>query len=556
MLHELPRPIRTSMGDDLHPEYPSSAFVDDSTLLVSDGHGSLQLLDITSCPARLINSYDMLLPEASGSLRSNIPFKVHTAHKTSPTTCITVISSKHHPPLDQSTKKRINLTNVQYDIWAASINLELLSQDKPVPLDIMWHRRGSNVPTYVAFDNTRRVFILIGNSAYRSLEAPAVPSYTPAADEIAPIPRHGENLDRESGNVVTVTDTPTKPPPYSWTQTNETVTVAFPLPASTSKTDIKVTFSPRTLTLLVHGNDERTPVPLPKYTTKALWDGIQSSTSYWTWDREADHAFGLLTLYLDKQHEGTRWSQVFAASGTKPSNQVSDAEDIEVPETLDPSELYHIRESLEKYTTALQKGEDPSGLGLGHGVPSLGEGEIDEEIDSDIGDSVMVTWVGEDGSPPWASNIGMDSLLTLLSTPLQGTDGTSPSLVIKNGVDGALFTLGEAPNPSDPPVWSHSSTFSALSFVLASKRDTRFVHHISSRAVLAFESGARGLGGNIYMYRNTSRVHDQYAQQAVLKIGGGSGGSLLGVGLLKILNGKSVVCCLCEGEFVILREII
>ena len=37
--------------------------------------------------------------------------------------------------------------------------------------------------------------------------------------------------------------------------------------------------------------------------------------------------------------------------------------------------------------------------------------------------------------------------------------------------------------------------WSALAFVLASKRDTRFVHHAGPRAVFAFESGGGAAGG-------------------------------------------------------------
>jgi len=95
-----------------------------------------------------------------------------------------------------------------------------------------------------------------------------------------------------------------------------------------------------------------------------------------------------------------------------------------------------------------------------------------------------------------------------------------------------------------------------LAFVLASKRETRFVHHVGSQAVLAFESGARELGGNVYVYRNTTKVHDKWAQQAVLKVGSGNGGSLLGVGLIQTKNGTQVVVCLCEGEWVVMSNVL
>lgn len=234
---------------------------------------------------------------------------------------------------------------------------------------------------------------------------------------------------------------------------------------------------------------------LPRYSLKQLWDGIAPSSSVWTWDKDAEHSFGLLTLHLDKQHEGTRWSHVFASAGTVVSP--ADAADEDVPETLDPSELWHIRESLGKYTTALRSGEDASGLGLGTGVPSLADGEMDEEVDASMGRTAWVTWANVDASTPqWAQ--GEDGPPTnILATPLPGTSGDA-SLVVKNHMDGLLFTV--TPGLSSAVPWKHSSTFPVLAFVLASKRDTRFTFHLSSQAVLAFESGSAPGGGNICIY--------------------------------------------------------
>ena len=269
-----------------------------------------------------------------------------------------------------------------------------------------------------------------------------------------------------------------------------------------------------------------------------LWAGIQASDALWTFDRSAEHAYGLLTLHIDKTHAGTRWPQLFEA-------------DDGVSETLDPTELYNIREALEKYTTAAQSGEDASGLGLGSGMPSLAEGEIDDEVDFDTGDVVCLTWVALDGSvPAWAAK--EDSPFNVLSTPLQGTRRTehSPLLVVKNGLDGLVYTLDAT---ADAPAWTHTSTFCVLSFVLASKRDTRFVHHVGGRAVLAFESGARGLGCNVYVYKATARAGDKTAKQCILKVNDGAGGPLLGVGITHTQDGREVILCLCEGALTVMH---
>ena len=415
-------------------------------------------------------------------------------------------------------------------------------------MDMLWHRRGEHVPISTAYDSSRQAHLLIGGSIYRTAGSPAPPtsSYEPSQDEFAPIPRSNENLDYG----------PTKPPPYSWTQTNDEVTLAFPLPSTTDKSYINISFSPRTLTVHVQQDQlsAQPPNPLfPHYSMKQLWDGIQPSTSFWTWDRKAEHSFGLLTLHLDKQNDGTRWVQVFASTGTSASSQ--DDADVEVPETVDPSELYNIRESLEKYTSSLVESEDAGGLGMG--VPSLGQGEIDDEVDTAIGRLAYITWVPavDDGSIiiPDSDYIPFN----LLSTTVPGINPPQISLVVKNSLDGVVFSF---PLGFPTPTWTHTSTFPALAFVLASKQDTRFTHHVPSKAVLAFENGTRDRGGNVYIYRsNTGRRREggrdaeKWAKQAVLKVGDGSGGSLLGVGALKMGNGGHVLLCLCEGELVVIN---
>lgn len=232
--------------------------------------------------------------------------------------------------------------------------------------------------------------------------------------------------------------------------------------------------------------------------------------------------------------------------------------DVEVPETLDPSELYNIRESLEKYTNSLRDGEDAGGIGLGTGVPSLGQGEIDDEMDAAIGRQVYITWITAATSTmeDESTTIPDDVPFSLLSTAVPGASTAELSLVIKNSIDGVVFSLQTTSIPPAPvPIWTHTSTFPALAFVLASKQDTRFTYHISSKAVLAFDNGTRDHGGNVYVYRSNiaQKVgEEKWAKQIVLKVADGLSGSLLGVGALKTSNGEHVLLCLCEGELVVI----
>ncbi|KAG6814254.1 hypothetical protein H0H92_015369 [Tricholoma furcatifolium] len=528
VVFELPRSIQSGNVQLTHREYPSAAFATPSTVLVSDGDGVLYALNLAPDDgAELVGTFS--LPSSSS------PFRIHVVHALSSTEIFAILSSRHYehnPETDTQPKERGNPILATFDVWG--VKVRLTSSPGIQSMDMLWHRRGQDVPIYAAFIKSLDASLLIGGSAYREVDYIAAPSYQPTPDEIAPIPRADEKFDIDAPE-------PPKPPPYSWTQTSDSVTIAIPLPSSTPKSTIKVIFSSQTLTVHVD-NEVTSSVPIARYSTKKLWDGISASTSYWTWDREAEHSFGLLTLYLDKQHEGTKWTQVFASTG--------DPDDVEVLETIDPSELWHIREALEKYTTALREGDDASGLGLGHGVPSLAEGEIDMEVDEAVGRRAFLSWVGDQGSiPVWWKN-AEDIPIQLLSTPLPGWGDAKVSLVVKNNVDGTVHSL-DTRNPISP-VWIHSSTFSALSFVLASKQDTRFTLH-SPDAVFAFEGGVRDRGGNVYIYRSASPT-TKWAKQAILKVGDGFGGSLLGVGAFQVSGSTPVLLCLAESELVLIKN--
>ncbi|KAF8895378.1 hypothetical protein BD779DRAFT_1466807 [Infundibulicybe gibba] len=534
VLRELPRPIQSGAEAPQY-EYPSSAFLSPDTVFVSDGAGLLYIIrfDDPGFAAEIV---------ATHGLESS-PFRIHSVFQTGSNTAAAVLSSRCYAPnsaLNGGSTR--GSARAEFDVWAAHFDLSITQAEANIrPMELLWRRRGSDIPIFSTYHESSKAYLVVGGSVYNDIDTDVPPTYEPSPDEMAPIPRLNENLDR-------VVEEPIKPNPYSWTQTSDSVTVAIPLPSNTPKSQIKVTFTPSALTLHV---DLRGPssIHIPRFSGKEFWDGISASSSYWTWDREGDQSFGLLTLHLDKLHEGTKWAQVFASSGTLPSSETSN-EDVEVPETVDPSELWHIRESLEKYTAALQAGEDPSGLGLGRGVPSLAEGEMDEEVDSSIGRAAYLTWIGHDGSvPPWANSRATS--FQLLSTPIPGYTGAPVSFVIKNNLDGTLFSLGQESDPQQGPIWTHASTFSALAFVLASKQDTRFTHHIPSFAVFAFESGTRDHGGNVYIYRATPGK-DKWAKQAILQVGGGASSSLLGVGLVAACE-KKVFVCLTERELVLLK---
>ena len=443
---------------------------------------------------------------------------------------------KEAPPGASSGRKA---PSVEFDVVAVRVPLQAADDSNVTsPLDILWHRRGANVPLYTKYDKRRSAIILVGGSPYRHIGQPAV---EPPPDEFAPIPRASAD---DTVPIPTSTSL-SKPPPYAWTQDSEEITVALPYPSNTPKAHINVLFSSQTLTALVQGS-----VDAPRYAAARLWGGITPSSSFWTWDAHGAQAYGLLTLHLEKQHAGTRWTHLFDDSLSASGQTATPPE--QVPETLDPSELYAIRESLEKYTAALQEPGSVSGGAMRSS--SLTDGEMDEEVDAAVGTQTCITWVAvADGSDPAFAHVDWDVPFTVLSTPLPGI-GDAISLVVKHTIDGLSFALSDEGAANETPAWTHSSTFSALAFVLASKRDTRFTYHVPSKAVLAFESGGIEYGGNLYIYRD-AKPKSNLAKQAILKLTGSTSGSLLGVGAIR-KDEESIILCLCEKELLILRNML
>ncbi|GAA6035880.1 hypothetical protein JCM8097_005754 [Rhodosporidiobolus ruineniae] len=528
-------------------------------------------------------------------------------------------------PSSAAAKTRLKIpSTTMFEYLSARISLAPPAASpaaEPVPLKAGWRLRGSDLPAFVEFDAAVGRYC-IGTSAPLSLtDEPAPPAA--AMDVDAALDAAEAEADAESLNTAEPASSASsipKPPPFSWIQDKESLTVAFPIPSDTPTSSIRITFSRTFLTLLVASPSSAAALSsspltsgagLPRISHKKLWAEIDPHTSVWTFDREAEgrnSTFGLLTLHLEKQHAGTRWPDVFASSasaggersGAKIEELDPELEYEHVPETLDPSELAAISEKMEQWAQGLAAG---SGLGLaddgvGHGVPtSLIGDEMDVEVDAESGRNVVVNWVedaAKEGKKPRVVTPHPTVPSALLSTalPLTSTSPSAlrplaypdPTLSIKHDVDGLLFSpspslpssssaSAEAP-PSDY-TWTHEATFPALAFVLATKRDTRFVYHVRSPlptapvttagAVLAFDAPAilpgpspsgraRSGGGNLFVYvAPPAGSKATTGRQMVVRVGGPGSGALMGAVGVELEGGEVAVVTLCEREVGVLR---
>jgi len=93
---------------------------------------------------------------------------------------------EEHPSTSSSRKT----LSTGFDVVAVRVPLHAANNSNAVhPLDVLWHRRGANVPLYVGYEKRRNVFILAGGSPYRPIEHPTTSRTLPSPDELAPIRR-------------------------------------------------------------------------------------------------------------------------------------------------------------------------------------------------------------------------------------------------------------------------------------------------------------------------------------------------------------------------------
>jgi hypothetical protein len=381
-----------------------------------------------------------------------------------------------------------------------------------------------------------------------------------------------------------------------------------------------------------------------RYRSRALWAPIDPSSSVWTWEhvgRTEQTRQGLLTLYLEKKDEGTRWTRVFERpaagkrqaaeasndrrrrpmiGGANSSTRRDDAERLretenemeaqaqadhaeldgavdedDPPETMDPSELLAMVESLDKYTAPEGSGfdDDPQpridGPDVGFGNrESLLHDQLEPE-DATVGRQLRLTNVSTGFQGNGNGGCAVDahpetSNIWSLAVPLPETDSSFP-LVVRKDLHGLIFLPGEEQDAQGRQSWRHVDTLPALSFVLASKRDLSrvYLRHsplrgpaASARArrydslVLAFESpppttaghqqssssgsGARH-AGNLFVYYGQELLRtegsddldgskEKYASSRVIRLDAGLGddeqarnegsGALMGVAAVRL----------------------
>ncbi|GAA5845154.1 hypothetical protein JCM9279_005455 [Rhodotorula babjevae] len=620
-------------------EYPTALAVAPSLWAVSDGRGRLSLVRVDTASSPSWASTIHASFELREGADAPTPFRLHAVEQLSDAEAVVLLSvvTKTAAPspatsgapsalptpssMAATTRHTISSTT-QFVYLSARIALAPVAEPAaPRQLAVSWRLTSHDLPSFVVYDRERGAFVIGAGSKLVHAQADDSAKGTRAGAEQVNEEEGADDEDvlmtpARAASAAASASGPAapRPPPFSWTQDKDSVTVAFPVPSDTPTSSIRLTFSRLYLTLHVSSSSafaaSSTGLPggvgLPRVSHKRLWADIDPHTSVWTFDREAegrDSSYGLLTLHLEKAHAGTRWSDVFASSPARDGDEAAAAvaagaariEELDpeleyegVPESLDPSELAAITEQMEQWAQGLVRhGIGHSDEGLGSGIPtSLTGEEVDVEVDAECGRPFVVTWIegatGDEQRRPRLVHPHAAVPYELLSTPFPLALGTSSStsslasfdgITVKHDVDGLLFT----PPPASTAAyeWSHASTFPALAFVLATKRDTRFVHHLlpsslsssSSGAVLAFDAPALPTSGgpsaptrdgaNCFVYLSppapTAGARARTGAQMVLRVGGPGAGALIGVAAIELEGGERAVVALCEREVVVIR---
>jgi len=445
--------------------------------------------------------------------------------------------SPHH----KSDRKTVFIVSLYSIVWncppsASASTMDMDVEQTPrepvlVPARIVHSIRGTDIPFYCALDPSNEGYVIGSNSTFK-------PTREPVVDQTTRFLEPGSEAMELDGTDVGVSPAPE--PPYIWTQTDTEVTLCFSLPKGTTKHAVNCKFSRQGIQLQINLPQSSNPgIRLPHLDNMPLFDEVQSEDCFWT----LESATGVLTLSLEKKHAKTRWPQVFAEGiDTNP-----------VEETLDPSVFAEYKSALERYTT------DQANAGPGRDstlLPSLAQ-DPQEDIDEE-GEEVKFSWIqAEDGADiVRASTIGSGHDWIGQAFPsFESSQSTEhpfrmPSVCLKHDVDGLVFAIQHVPGsaPSNSSIqqaggimkFVHVSTFDALAFVQASKREKRFVMHDPHGRFAVIVESSR----NVYIYCHTEDTKLRQERQIVVDVSKGQQVDIIGCQLVS----DGVLVILMEGK--------
>jgi hypothetical protein len=411
--------------------------------------------------------------------------------------CLAILTTQHKIISSGESVKGARSSQTKYYIYG--IQLFQSSQS----LKVIWKLEANDFPEFAFVDELSTICIgTRGQLEVFETKEPPLKEAESSNIEFVPIPR----ADPPSHQT------------YYWNQSPTSITLNIPLPQSIPTKSIKCDISRTSISLSIQEAENFEGVPT--WSDRKFYDTIDSSESIWTLSRPTSKTSKTSLLMIEIEKNPTspnHWPHVFN-------------EDDNVPETMDPSEVLTIAERIDGWRQVNQ------------GAPALGSSSLlgNDEDEESVGEirQVGLSFLSPDHDWKPITCQGNEEV-TLLSTSLPGC-GFKPtgSLITKSTIDGLLFypsnPLLTSPQPS---LWKHTSTFPALSYVLASKPQSRFSYHSPPTEfedevfMLIEQPSAQGYSDiqkstNIYLYfqakfskdRNKKSERGKYARQKIVRV--------------------------------------
>ncbi|KAF9926856.1 hypothetical protein FBU30_003646 [Linnemannia zychae] len=557
-LVQIPVPV---LPPNIQPQFPTVKPISPDYILVSDGTFNLYLVRIkmsgAECEA-IIEALTTFQPDPSLEGKTLAPCglleaKMYPASKDEQDLGMEIKFIVHYPykeefysaepsPYRKTDVKTVFVVSLCSFHWKGASTVQGESQGRVMEIDpqepkllfntVIHSIRGTDIPFYCSLDPSGEGYVIGSNSTYK-------PTREPVADQKTRYLEPGsEAMELDNTDV---REDHSSAPPYIWTQTDADLTICFALPRGTTKMAIKCKFSLQVIELQVDlSQSPESHVKPPKLDNVPLFDQIRPDECVWT----LESSTGILTLNIEKKHSKTRWTQVFAEGvDTDP-----------VEETLDPSVFAEYRSALEKYTSeqaGAEPGRDPTIL------PSIAQ-DAQEDIDEE-GEEIKFSWVqAADGADIIrATTVGSghdwigQAFPSFDSYPNEHHLFRMPTVCLKYDVDGLVYSIQHKPGATQLPVstvqrgedimkFVHTSTFDALAFVQASKREKRFVmHDPNGRFVVIVESSR-----NVYIYWHTLGSKLRQERQTVVDVSKGNQIDIIGCQLI----GDEILVILMEGK--------
>ena len=282
----------------IQPQIPSAIAISRELVLVSNGVGDIELIGLEEKNGKMLGvslaSVCYLGDETEGI--SPVPCMLLTAKQVKSKIMLSVYSHT------ASKTTEFNIATMEMDI--PTKETEQLEDGSFVLLLEMLHmQRGSEVPVYAEITPSGQHVIFASETKYNKV-------HIGSSDQVEPM-----EIVEEKPPV----------PAYQWSQEGADITVLFQLPWGTEKSAINCKFVTDHLVLLVQDS-----VPYPY---RKLWSTVKPEECLWTYEATS----GLLSLFMTKMDEYTRWPQLFD-------------KDDGVFETISPSNLADIKSKLDKFT--------------------------------------------------------------------------------------------------------------------------------------------------------------------------------------------------------------